>query len=69
MLHATRSPRPTATESRASCPAAPGCTVASPATTASFFDAVLYVARTGTLLAELPARFDNWNSIWRRFDH
>jgi hypothetical protein len=31
MLHAKRSPRPTATESRASCPAAPGCTVASPA--------------------------------------
>jgi transposase len=33
-----------------------------------FLDAVLYVARTGIPWADLPPRFGNWNSIWRRFD-
>jgi transposase len=33
-----------------------------------FLDAVLYVARTGIPWADLPERFGNWNSIWRRFD-
>jgi transposase len=33
-----------------------------------FVDAVLYVARTGIPWADLPARFGNWNSQWRRFD-
>jgi transposase len=33
-----------------------------------FIDAVLYVARTGVPWADLPARFGNPNSIWRRFD-
>jgi transposase len=33
-----------------------------------FIDAVLYVARTGIPWADLPARFGNWNSVWRRFD-
>ena len=33
-----------------------------------FIDAVLYVARTGIPWADLPPRFGNWNSQWRRFD-
>src|SRR5205809_3460459 len=33
-----------------------------------FLDAVLYVARTGIPWPDLPERFGNWNSIWRRFD-
>jgi transposase len=33
-----------------------------------FIDAVLYVARTGVPWADLPARFGNPNSIWRRFN-
>ena len=33
-----------------------------------FVDAVLYVARTGIPWRDLPERFGNWNSAWRRFD-
>ena len=33
-----------------------------------FFDAVLWVARTGAPWRDLPERFGHWNSIWRRFD-
>jgi transposase len=33
-----------------------------------FVDAVLYVARTGIPWRDLPERFGNWNSVWRRFD-
>jgi transposase len=33
-----------------------------------FIDAVLYVGRTGIPWADLPARFGNPNSVWRRFD-
>ena len=33
-----------------------------------FVDAVLWVARTGAAWADLPARFGNPNSVWRRFD-
>ena len=33
-----------------------------------FLDAVLYVARTGIPWADLPQRFGNPNSVWRRFD-
>jgi transposase len=33
-----------------------------------FIDAVLYVARTGIPWEDLPPRFGNWNSQWRRFD-
>jgi transposase len=33
-----------------------------------FLDAVLYVAKTGIPWRDLPDRFGNWNSIWRRFD-
>src|SRR5436305_5412923 len=33
-----------------------------------FIDAVVYVGRTGIPWADLPARFGNWNSVWRRFD-
>jgi transposase len=33
-----------------------------------FVNAVLWVARTGAGWRDLPPRFGNWNSIWRRFD-
>src|SRR5215207_5160945 len=33
-----------------------------------FPDAVLYVAKTGIPWRDLPERFGNWNSVWRRFD-
>lgn len=33
-----------------------------------FLDAVLYVGRTGIPWRDLPERFGNWNSVWRRFD-
>jgi transposase len=33
-----------------------------------FIDAVLYVARTGIAWEDLPTRFGNANSQWRRFD-
>ena len=33
-----------------------------------FVNAVLFVARTGIPWRDLPARFGNWNSVWRRFD-
>ena len=33
-----------------------------------FVNAVLYVAKTGIPWRDLPDRFGNWNSVWRRFD-
>jgi putative transposase len=33
-----------------------------------FVDAVLYVLKTGVPWRDLPKRFGNWNSVWRRFD-
>ena len=33
-----------------------------------FVDAVLFVAKTGVPWRDLPERFGNWNSVWRRFD-
>ena len=33
-----------------------------------FVDAVLFIAKTGVPWRDLPERFGNWNSIWRRFD-
>lgn len=33
-----------------------------------FINAVLFVAKTGIPWADLPARYGNWNSIWRRYD-
>jgi transposase len=33
-----------------------------------FLDAVLWIAKTGAPWRDLPDRFGNWNSIWRRFD-
>ncbi len=33
-----------------------------------FVDADLFVAKTGIPWRDLPQRFGNWNSIWRRFD-
>jgi transposase len=33
-----------------------------------FIDAVLWIAKTGAPWRDLPERFGNWNSVWRRFD-
>lgn len=33
-----------------------------------FVDAVLYVLKSGVPWRDLPERFGNWNSVWRRFD-
>ena len=33
-----------------------------------FVNAVLWIARTGAPWRDLPERFGNWNSAWRRFD-
>ncbi len=33
-----------------------------------FINAVLWIAKTGAPWRDLPERFGNWNSIWRRFD-
>jgi putative transposase len=33
-----------------------------------FVNAVLFVARTGIPWRDLPRRFGNWNSVWRRYD-
>jgi transposase len=33
-----------------------------------FVDAVLWIAKTAAPWRDLPERFGNWNSVWRRFD-
>lgn len=33
-----------------------------------FVNAVVYVAKTGIPWRDLPERFGNWNSVWRRYD-
>jgi transposase len=33
-----------------------------------FVNAVLWIAKTGAPWRDLPGRFGNWNSVWRRFD-
>ena len=33
-----------------------------------FIDAVLWWAKTGVPWRDLPERFGNWNSVWKRFD-
>ncbi len=33
-----------------------------------FVDAVLWIGKTGAQWRDLPERFGNWNSVWRRFD-
>ena len=33
-----------------------------------FVNAVLFVLKTGIPWADLPERYGNWNSVWRRFD-
>ena len=33
----------------------------------TFVNAVLFVAKTGVAWRDLPERFGNWNSLWRRF--
>jgi transposase len=33
-----------------------------------FIDAILWIAKTGAPWRDLPERFGNWNSVWRRFD-
>jgi transposase len=33
-----------------------------------FVDGVLWIAKTGAPWRDLPERFGNWNSVWKRFD-
>jgi transposase len=33
-----------------------------------FINAILWIAKTGVPWRDLPERFGNWNSVWRRFD-
>jgi transposase len=33
-----------------------------------FVDAVRWIAKTGAPWRDLPERFGQWNSVWRRFD-
>lgn len=33
-----------------------------------FVNAVLFVLKTGIPWQDLPQRYGNWNSVWRRFD-
>src|SRR5215213_3243433 len=33
-----------------------------------FIDAVLWIAKTSAAWRDLPERFGNWNSVWKRFD-
>jgi transposase len=33
-----------------------------------FIDAVLWIAKTGAPWRDLPERFGNWNTVWKRFD-
>ena len=33
-----------------------------------FVDAVLWIAKAGSPWRDLPERFGNWNSVWKRFD-
>jgi transposase len=33
-----------------------------------FVDAVLWIGKTGAPWRDLPERFGNWNSVWKRFD-
>ena len=33
-----------------------------------FVDAILWIAKTGAPWRDLPERFGEWNSVWRRFD-
>jgi transposase len=49
-------------------PGRPGDTGWVAADNRRFIDAVLYVAKTGIPWRDLPERFGNWNSVWRRFD-
>jgi transposase len=32
-----------------------------------FLDAVLWIAKTSAAWRDLPERFGNWNSVWKRF--
>jgi transposase len=49
-------------------PGRPGSPGRNAADNRLFVDAVLWIGKTGAPWRDLPARFGNWNSVWRRFD-
>src|SRR5262249_55249923 len=46
-------------------PGAPGVTAKD---NRLFLDAVRWIAKTGAPWRDLPERFGNWNTVWKRFD-
>ena len=49
-------------------PGRPGIRGRTTADNRLFVDAVLWIGKTGAPWRDLPERFGDWNSVWRRFD-
>lgn len=49
-------------------PGRPGQTGWLAADNRQFINALLWIAKTGAPWRDLPERFGNWNSVWKRFD-
>jgi transposase len=49
-------------------PGRPGLPGATAKDNRLFVNAVLWIGKTGAPWRDLPERFGNWNSVWRRFD-
>jgi transposase len=56
------------TAARICCPDGPGLHGKVAKDNRLFVDAVLWIAKTGAPWRDLPERFGNWNSVWRRCD-
>jgi transposase len=49
-------------------PGRPGIRGRTAADNRLFVDAILWIGKTGAPWRDLPERFGDWNSVWRRFD-